>query len=394
MVIILDGIGFQMVAPLLAPMINAYSHAHALSYFFYGLIISAYPLAYMLSAPILGQLSDRLGRKKIMIACFAGLLIGFGFYLWSFITHQFFILLLGRVFAGFAAGSQGIAQAAMADKSDGRARTINISTIAIAMSLGLVLGPLISAIFSNHHIDSWFNPLMPFYFVIVLTVINLIFVMLFIRESNKYTKNDQTTFLANHFIANLKALLKPIQLRRLLVIFFLFECAWSLYFQSLPLILVKMYHANSTHIGLTTAFVGASLSLSLGFIVRWLARRVTLQKMISISLMLGIISYFLGYAFTSQTVQLILAIPITTAVAISYSAMISYASSITPANHQGILMGTTDALLALAFTLTGIASSVMVHHESFLPYLGSALLLISGSYLFRRLSKTLEIVNV
>src|SRR3990167_3026994 len=375
-VIILDAIGFGIISPLLAPLVAQASHvlwgAHASSYvihILYGLILAAFPISYMIGAPILGALSDYLGRKQVLFFCLVGVLIGFICYVLSFSLASISLLILGRVLAGFTSGSQGVAQAAMADISlASKDKAINIGMIAVAMTLGLVLGPLVGGELSNPKWISWFSLTTPFYFVILLSIFNLFILLIWVKSDNNISHQAVLPHLTQHW-QNFIALFKSTKICLLLVVFFFFELGWSLYYQSLALFLAEQFHFQAQTIGLFLTYVGIILSFGLIAIVRLAVNYLKLKTVIFIALLIGVISLIAVYGFHLFIGQCLLVIPVTFAVALIYTSLITLVSNLVAKDQQGLLMGTTDGLLALAFAITGFLAGWLAYFNINLPFL-------------------------
>src|SRR5437762_13998536 len=96
LIIVLDSISFGLVGPILAPLLthsNFFpSHIGLINFSLYGIVISLFPLAFMLSSPILGLLSDHFGRRRILLICLLLALVAFTFYILAFIRQNIFLL--------------------------------------------------------------------------------------------------------------------------------------------------------------------------------------------------------------------------------------------------------------------------------------------------------------
>jgi len=370
-VIILDAVGFGIVAPILAPLIS-HSHSALLGGFgdfgrhiIFGVILAIFPFSFMLGAPLLGALSDQLGRKRVLLICLLGTLFGFVLYAFSFAFSSVLLLIIARFIAGFTSASQGVAQAAMMDISEGKQKAINIGLIAVALTIGLVLGPLLGGVLSDSKLVAWFGLATPFYFIIIVSVFNL-----FLLQYKIHDQPGQKAALS--FSQHWQAFMGLFRVRAVaavLFVFFCFELSWSLYFQSLALLLVNRFHYHAVGIGLFSSYVGLSLSFGLLVLVRFFVKFYSLNNIIKFSLLLGVVSTLVLYFSQSMLAQYVLAVPITFAVALIYSSIIAKASDLVDRQHQGLLMGVTDSLLALAFAITGFLSGWLAYFSVKLPEL-------------------------
>ncbi|QXC60828.1 MFS transporter [Aquihabitans sp. G128] len=142
-----DLIGFGIVLPIL-PRYAEDLHATP---FVIGLVVSAFSVAQMVGAPIIGRLSDRIGRKPVLILSLVGTAVG---SLVTGIAGSVWILLLGRVLDGLSGASVSVAQAAVADVADPEDRPRLLGLLGAAFGVGFVVGPAIGALaaFGGPHI--------------------------------------------------------------------------------------------------------------------------------------------------------------------------------------------------------------------------------------------------
>lgn len=142
--------GFSLPSPVLAPLMldpaQGMLTAEASDWsrkVWLGVIMGLYPLFQLLGAPWLGKLSDRYGRKPILLVCLVGVLAGYALMALGIAWRSLPLLLLSRVLEGFFNGDIAIVQAMAADMSTTRTKARNFARINIGMNLGWVLGPMI-----------------------------------------------------------------------------------------------------------------------------------------------------------------------------------------------------------------------------------------------------------
>lgn len=376
-IIVLDAMSFGMVTPVLAPLVTQSTTSilgtnlsNFSRHIIYGLIQTSSFLCFMIGAPILGYLSDRLGRRKVLIYCLCGSFIGLCAYAYSFATENLLILFVARIVVGFISGNQAIAQSAIADISQsGSHKASNIGLIAVAMTIGLVAGPFLGGVLSDPSVYAKFTNATPFYVGIIFSLFNLAILLLFLRETNT---NRNETHKLRYFWREFRTLITHTKTRWLILTFFLFELGWTLYFQSLALVLVQDFQLTNKNIGLFSSYVGLLLSLGLFYGVRFLVTRITLQKIIVPSLIMGAASLVLGFLFNSLWLQFIIAIPVTMTVAFCYAILITLISDRTATNQQGLMMGTTDCFIAFAFTITSLLGAWLAVYNAVIPELIAA----------------------
>jgi DHA1 family tetracycline resistance protein-like MFS transporter len=161
LVVFLDLIGFGIVMPLLPSYGARFESNEALI----GLLVAATPAMHLLSAPFWGRLSDRVGRRPVMLISLAGAM---GSYLIFTLAGSFLALLLSRVVAGSIDASVGVGQAYLADRTRPEERAKAMGWIGAAYGLGFIVGPALGGI------ASLFGTLWPGLLATLLAAINLV----------------------------------------------------------------------------------------------------------------------------------------------------------------------------------------------------------------------------
>src|SRR5262245_46389386 len=138
LIVLIDLLGFSLVMPLLAPFAEHYGFRE----WQIGLLFSAYPLCQLLAGPILGRLSDRYGRRPLLIASQAGTALSF---LILGLTRDFTVMLLARGLDGASGGNFLVAQAYIADVTRPEDRAKGYGMLGAAFGVGFVLGPILGA---------------------------------------------------------------------------------------------------------------------------------------------------------------------------------------------------------------------------------------------------------
>ena len=378
-IVALDSISYGLIAPILAPLLTSHNsfffsnHSALYQYWLYGIFIGIFPFTYMISAPFLGLLSDRYGRKKVLLACLTITLTTFICYAFAFTFKIISLLIIARILAGLSAGSQGVAQAAVADFSDEKNKPHMISIIAIGMSLGLIIGPLAACMWSNK-----FN-----YLPFIGTILFCLFCMRLL-----WRLPDNQMCVSQYSRASVNHLIKIPGIYRLLAVFLLFELGWSLYLQSMPLFLNLTFHLQTRQIGLVNALIGSALALCLLTGTRIFSKftQFNLISTTQLGLTFGLITLFIQIVKIPLWAFLISALPMIFAVALIYPCIISQLSTLVAKENQGLLMGITDGLIALAFTVTGFLSSVLIYFNvNAVFWLAAICWIICGSILWRKL---------
>src|SRR4051812_24631052 len=149
LIVLIDLLGFTVVMPLLAPFAEQYGFRE----WQIGLLFSAYPLCQLVAGPILGRLSDRYGRRPVLVVSQAGTALSF---LMLGLARDFPTMLLARMLDGASGGNILVAQAYVADVTKPEHRARGMGLIGMAFGLGFVLGPALGGVLVSLPVpDAW-----------------------------------------------------------------------------------------------------------------------------------------------------------------------------------------------------------------------------------------------
>ena len=378
LVVFLDLLGVGIIIPVLSPLIlngtgglvpEAWTDAQR-SYML-GFLIASYPLAQFFGAPILGKLSDRFGRKKILSISLVGTLLGYLLFGYGVLRGHLWLLFASRILDGFTGGNIAVANSAIADLSpDPKERAKNFGMIGMAFGFGFVIGPALGGLLSDSSIVPWFNPALPFWFAAGLSAINLIFVTFVLRESlQKKVWTQIRLFMGFHNIA--KAMRMP-KLRVLFAVIFLHAFGFAFFTQFFPVFLVQKFGFGPAEIGGFFAYVGVWIALSQGLFNRMAVGRYPSEQILRIGLpmlALALASIIIpdvpGWLWLIQPFVAIFE-------GLVFPNLTTMVSKISSAEEQGEVLGITQSLRALAESLPPMIAGFIVVINVHLPTLTSA----------------------
>jgi len=380
LILVVDTMGFGLIIPLLKPMfldpqlkIIPQSSIN-MAYFYYGLVLALYPLAICLGTPIIGMLSDRWGRKKMLLFSLYAVSLGLILCYIAVSSASIYLLILGRVITGLSSGSKALAQAIMVDISSARERAKYLSVIAIALTVGMVAGPLTGGIFSSSDIYSGFSLSTPFVVAAILSFLTAILFQFMVPETNVKQHRKSWSFKQN-LNAGLQ-ILKQKNIGILLILFILLELSWSLFFQSSAVILGLKFQYDSRMVGYFITFLGLSMGVGLSSIFQYLIKHMKLTKLIRSCFLLNLFGFSVIFLMDNSIGTWLGSVPMTIGVGMAYTAILALLSKNIAQSLQGWLMGTVGALLALAWSITGFVSGFLSHLWLNLPILLSLLMTV------------------
>lgn len=237
-----------------------------------GFLISCFSFAQFFGAPLIGEISDRIGRKKTFYITISGLTLSYVLTALSVLLNFVPLLFIARLFTGFFAGNQTLCLAAIADISvDEKTRAKNFGFIGAAGGLSFIMGILLGGSLAYPKNATAFMPSLPFWIIACLSFLNLILMSLLFKESHVVSPLKKFHFFKG--IKHLKEALRIPSLRPIYAVYFLFTFSWVTSMQFLPSFLIMQYGDSTQIILFVFSMIGLTWFLSNSFINRFLSSR-------------------------------------------------------------------------------------------------------------------------
>jgi DHA1 family tetracycline resistance protein-like MFS transporter len=259
-IVLVDLLGLTIIIPLL-PLYAASFGANAL---LIGLLGASYPLMQFFGAPILGRLSDKYGRKPILIISQLGTLVGF--ILLGF-ANTLPLLFISRIIDGVSGANIATAQAAISDSTTEKTRTQGLGLIGAAFGLGFIIGPILAFVSlavsnNNYHV--------PAFVAAFFSAVSILLTTFWFKESLPPEKRGQNKESRSHSIgAMVKAVSHP-AVGILLVLMFAQQLAFGGFEQILALFTLNRLGLNASGNAVVFVFVGVIIvAVQGGLIGRW-----------------------------------------------------------------------------------------------------------------------------
>ncbi len=400
--IFVDLIGFGIIIPIIPQLLaNPASEYYLLpsgqtisqGYILLGMLTAIFSVMQFLAAPILGQFSDRFGRKPVLALSLIGTCISYVIFALGIFTRNIPLLFLSRAFAGLTGGSVSVAQASIADVSTPKNRAKNFGFMGAAFGLGFILGPFIGGKLSDPAVVSWFNPTTPFIFASLLAFINIISVLIFFPETNKYIKKDMVIKWSNSFL-NIWHAATHKTLRELFFTNFLFNAGFTFFTTFFAVYLINKFHFNQGNIGDFFAYVGIWVVISQILITPQVAKRFSEIKTLRVSLIATGIIIFLFF-LPNHWLGLLIITPFLAMfnglVMANLTALIS--RSVEP-TVQGEVMGINSSISALAMLIPPILSGfIAAKFSANMPIWIAGFIMIFSGVFFWMMYKSKTIIH-
>jgi DHA1 family tetracycline resistance protein-like MFS transporter len=338
--VLVDSIGFGIILPVLPRLImdlTGVTVDRAAAYG--GWLAFVYAVLQFFCAPVLGNLSDRFGRRPVLL--FALFALGCDYLVMGF-APVIGWLFAGRAIAGVAGASFTPAYAYVADISTPEKRAQNFGLMGAAFGLGFILGPAIGGLLGA------FGPRAPFFTAGVIALANGMLGLVALPESLAQAARRPFEWRRANPLGTLRQIAKFPAVAWLLGALFL----WQLGHQVLPstwaFYTISKFHWTSAEVGYSLAFVGALMAVAQGLLTRVLIPSLGGERRAAAAGMAAAGIAYLGYALVPAGWMMYLVSLSTFVFALTFPSMNALASRQIPANAQGELQGAVASLYSLS----------------------------------------------
>lgn len=359
----LGALGFSIIIPILPFLISQYISGQNQIAFFVGALLSVYALCSFIAAPGLGALSDKYGRRPILLISLFGSVIG---YLLLGIGGALWILFLGRIIDGLTGGNISTIYAYVADITKPQDRGKYYGMLGAAWGVGFMFGPALGGLFSHISISA------PLFLAAGITFLNMLWGYFVLPESLQPEHTTKHVAIAHlNPFAQFSHVLSVPSLQKLFTAGFFFFLAFNASYGNNSVFWKDVFSWGPTQIGLLLFFVGVLDIFSQGFLVRKLLPIVGEAKLAIGGTMLSIVG-FAVLALTSVIVSPLLLIAGVTILNIgdglfepSASGLIS--NAVGP-QMQGRVQGANQGMQSIARVLGPLGAAWLYQYAKGLPY--------------------------
>ena len=322
-----------------------------------GILLCLYPAGQFLGSPVLGALSDRHGRRPILLLSLAVTTACYALIATALALESLGLLALGLIVAGLAEANVATAQSAIADVVDPGERNRFFGYIYMSASLAYIVGPLAGGKLAEPALVPWFGPATPFWATFGLLLLTLLATLAWFRETHPPDRRSASGYSAA--FASLAAVVSDRRLSRLYLVNFLAYLAIFGFFRCYPMYLVDEFGFGVSRESELVAWVGLPIVLANLWLTGTLARRFASRTLTIASAALTgmfIVVIVLPAAPGALWVTLFLT---SLALAICLPASATMLSLAAGADEQGRAMGNNQALQVGAEALSGVIGGAL-----------------------------------
>jgi len=361
--VFIDVTGFGIIIPLLPFYANEFQAGPTAL----GVLIASFAIMQFFFSPLLGKVSDKQGRKPILLI---SLFISFiSFTIFSF-ANSYLMLLFSRIIGGIAT-ERAVAQAYIADVTDHKNRTKEMGKIGAALGAGFIIGPALGGILSTYGFS------IPGYAAMSLTLINILFVISFLPEPQRIKeKTMESINKSSGYFRGLRDSLRKPLLGPTLLILFIVTLAFSTIPVIVPLLSIDFFNFNSLELSYVFIYIGLIQIVMQGFLINRLSKRFGEEKLIALGPILMATGTLLMPIFKNVAIFFFANAVLAAGFGLINTSIPAFLSKRISLNEQGSILGIAGSVASIANIPGPLIIGLIYSIGSFVPFLISAVMLI------------------
>ncbi|MBI5201067.1 MAG: TCR/Tet family MFS transporter [Elusimicrobia bacterium] len=350
--ILLDATGLGVIIPVLPDVLRRFSTDPTYVSEHFGWFIGAYAFMQFAASPVLGSLSDRFGRRPILLSSLLGAAVDYQFMAFA---PTLPLLFVGRVISGLTGATLTVASSYMADISDHDSRAGNFAMIGAAWGLGFIFGPLLGGVLGT------FGPRAPFVASAILNAANFLYGLLVLPESLPPSKRRQVKWKQLNPLASVLRILQPSDFVVFVWIYFLVFLAGQVHPVNWTLYTETKFHWTARQVGVSLSFVGLMMAIAQTQLTKRLVRKLGDRSALTLGLSVYAISFLL-FSLASRGWMMYAIVVFFSLAGVTIPAIQSVIGRHTPPDRQGEVQGSLVSLASLASLLAPLVFTKLFVH--------------------------------
>jgi len=385
MALFIDSLGIGIIIPIAPQLVMELSGASlAEAAPIAGWLTLAYASMQFIFSPILGNLSDRYGRKPILLASLAALSVD---YILMGFAPTLVWLFIGRIIAGIAGATFATANAVVADLIPPTERAKYFGLNGAAWGMGFIVGPVVGGLLGGY------GSRIPFFAAAAFTVLNFLIAVIVLRETLPTNQRRAFSVRRANVIGALKSLRVIPGAVVLLVVLFFYQIGHDTLPSTWTWTVMAKFGWTERDVGLSLAALGLGTAIVQGGLVGMFTRKLGEHRTAIIGMTGGALG-FLGYAFASSPTMLFASIPLGCLLGLTMPSIRAMLSRQVPANAQGELQGAISGIVSFTaivapFAMTHLFSIATSRFEfAGASFFAAAFVLLAGAVMLLRRGST------
>ncbi len=386
--VLLDAMGIGIIIPVLPSLLTDVLQDTSIgdAAIWGGVLASIFAIMQFIFSPILGTLSDEMGRKPVILLALGVMVF---YYLTMAWAHSIWLLLFGRIVGGITAATHSTAAAFMADISKAEDKAKNFGIIGAGFGIGFVLGPVVGGLLGE------VGPRAPFYAAAVLAGLNFALGLVFLPESVTDAIRKPFTWMRANPMGAFKEISKFDSLRPLLIVLLFYAIGTSVYPSIWPFFTAEKFDWEPGMIGVSLSIYGVCYAIVQGTLVapciRWFGERNTVLVGFGFEILAMVIITIVWHGW-----MLLAFIPLTSFGVVSTPAIQALMSRRIDDNSQGALQGVIGSLTAMSMIITPLVMTGLFsvfsdrtsgHYFPSAPFVAAGILIMICTVLFQRIPR-------
>lgn len=390
--VFLDVLGVGILIPVLPQLIFRIfmpaGYSENTSFILLGWLTAIFPLMQFFATPILGQLSDRYGRRKVLAFSLFGTAFGYFLFAIAILMKNIPLLFVARAIDGITGGNISVARAVIADVTPKEHRTRNFGLIGAVFGMGFVLGPYLGARLATPNVNffglfntpHWFDAATPFWFTGILSLINVVLLLARLPETHKNI-NNKLKLVWNQSLTNIKNAAASPGLRILFAGNFFYWSGFTFFTTFFQILLIQKLGFKSNNVGDFFAYIGICIAISQTILVPLTARfkNATILRFSFFGTGIALFLQLLPH----NTTQLLLVAPfIAIFNGLTMANSTALVSNSVGAEIQGEVLGIDSSVQALGQAIPAIISGYVATLGINMPVIVGGTVVIVGGLIF------------
>ena len=355
--VFIDMLGIGLAIPVLPILVGEFVEGRDLQAYWFGILVTVFGLLQFLCMPILGAISDKVGRRPVMLFSMIGMFFNFLATAWAPTLAMLFI---GRVIGGMSSASMSVASAYASDVSTPENRAKSFGMIGAAFGMGFIFGPMLGGFLGSINLH------LPFYVAAGLCAANFIFGYFFVPESLPREKRTAFSLVRANPFSSLLRLGKRPDIRGLVAVFALVTFAQVMLQTTWVLYTNFRFGWSPRDNGISLFCVGLTAVIVQAGLLGQLIKRFGEVKLSLLGIASGAIVYVL-YGLATQGWMMYVFILCNLLAFAAGPALQAIISKATDPREQGALMGSLQALGSLAIVVVPIIGTGVLAKVSHFP---------------------------